>query len=128
MAIAGMAQTVPGNKRPEQPPLVVKSVVGEELYRFYCANCHGLELKGRPARSAAHPAAPDLTVLSLQNDGRFPRERVHETIAQGAAVAAHRTGDMPVWGWVFRGLDPSEALVDVRISNLVQYIESMQAP
>jgi len=39
---------------------------------------------------------------------------------------AHGSADMPVWGPVFRGLDPSDALVKVRIANVVTYIESIQ--
>jgi hypothetical protein len=33
---------------------------------------------------------------------------------------------MPVWGPIFRGLDPSDTRVNVRIANLVGYIESIQ--
>jgi hypothetical protein len=35
---------------------------------------------------------------------------------------------MPVWGAIFRGLDPSDTMVEVRIGNLVQYLESIQEP
>jgi mono/diheme cytochrome c family protein len=120
------AQIPRTSKKEPERQLVIRSVAGEDLYRFYCASCHKLDLKGGPARIAGNPSVPDLTLLSVRNGGQFPQERVHDTIARGGAAAAHRTGDMPVWGSIFRGLDPSEAMVDVRITNLVQYVASMQ--
>ena len=39
---------------------------------------------------------------------------------------AHGTADMPVWGAVFRSLDPSDTLTAIRIENLVKYLESLQ--
>jgi hypothetical protein len=33
---------------------------------------------------------------------------------------------MPVWGPVFRGLDPSDTRAAIRIANVVKYIESLQ--
>jgi hypothetical protein len=33
---------------------------------------------------------------------------------------------MPVWGTVFRGLEPSADMVEIRIENLVQYLASLQ--
>jgi len=40
---------------------------------------------------------------------------------------AHGNSDMPVWGPIFRALEPSGTLVKVRIANVAAYIESMQA-
>jgi hypothetical protein len=34
---------------------------------------------------------------------------------------------MPVWGPIFRALDPNDATVAVRIANLVAFVESIQA-
>jgi hypothetical protein len=33
---------------------------------------------------------------------------------------------MPVWGTIFRALDPGDTMVDVRVENLVRYIEGLQ--
>jgi hypothetical protein len=33
---------------------------------------------------------------------------------------------MPVWGTIFRAFEPNDTMVDVRIENLVRYIESLQ--
>ena len=43
------------------------------------------------------------------------------------AVAAGGTSAMPVWGPIFRGLDPSDTLAKIRVANVVAYIDSMQA-
>jgi hypothetical protein len=44
----------------------------------------------------------------------------------GRAIAAHGSGVMPVWGPIFRSLDPSDLRVKVRIANLVDYLASIQ--
>lgn len=128
----GIALAAAGQiKRAKQPPLVIKSTFGADLYQFYCSNCHGVTGKGGTARSELHPAPPDLTILARQNGGVFPRDRVRSTIALGTTaplLRAHGTANMPVWGTIFRGLDPSDVMVDIRIENLVQYLASIQEP
>jgi mono/diheme cytochrome c family protein len=129
--LIGIASTGAGQStRKEQPPLVLKSTVGADLYHFYCSNCHGETGKGGTARSALHPPPPDLTILARQNGGVFPRDRVFATIAFGkiAGGRVHGLPNMPIWGEIFRGLEPSDVMVEVRIQNLVQYIESIQEP
>jgi len=108
-------------------PLVLKSSYGADLYQFYCSSCHGATGRGRDAQS--RPAPPDLTMLARSNGGVFPRDRVRSTItfgAKGDGIRAHGTADMPVWGAIFRGLDPSDTMTEIRIENLVRFIESLQ--
>lgn len=108
-------------------PVLEKTTVGSELFRFYCSNCHGQDARGRPATSAMRRAAPDLTLLSLNHGGMFPREIVRDVIAHGSGRAnVHGTADMPVWGTIFRAFEPNDAMVDARIDNLVRYVESLQ--
>jgi len=40
----------------------------------------------------------------------------------------HGSGDMPVWGRTLRGLESSDARINVRLANLVAYVESLQLP
>jgi hypothetical protein len=47
-------------------------------------------------------------------------------IRGGTAVTGHGSDEMPVWGPIFRALDPSDARVKVRISSLVSHIASIQ--
>ncbi len=119
------AQTTP----PPRAPLVIPSLAGSDLYQFYCATCHGRDGKGQgPVAAALKAAPPDLTGITRRHAGTFPRGRVEEFVTNDGdtVTLAHGTRDMPVWGPVFRGLDPSDTLVKVRIANVVQYIESIQ--
>lgn len=108
-------------------PMLQKTTVGAELYKFYCSNCHGLDGKGRPATASMHLPASNLTVLAVNHGGIFPRDSVRDVIANGAGRGnVHGTTDMPVWGTIFRAFEPNDAMVEVRIDNLIRYIESIQ--
>ncbi len=102
---------------------------GKEMYVSYCASCHGVAGKGDgPAAVALKVATPDLTTLSRRNQGKFPAAHVYQAIKGEAAMPAHGSKDMPVWGPVFSSLNKGDqALVQLRISNLTKYIEAMQA-
>jgi mono/diheme cytochrome c family protein len=48
-------------------------VEGGEIFRYYCAACHGADGRGHgPASVALKHAVPDLTLLSQKNGGKFP--------------------------------------------------------
>jgi mono/diheme cytochrome c family protein len=114
---------------PRVPPLAMASLAGHDLFQFYCASCHGRDAQGRgPAAAALKTRPSDLTLLALRNDGYFPRARVEAIITGGASAVlpSHGSSEMPVWGLVFRGLDPSDATTRTRIANLVAYLESIQ--
>ena len=114
---------------PRMPPLTIPSLAGRDLFEFYCATCHGRDGSGHgPVAAALKVPPPDLTRLARDNGGAFPHERVAALLTQEQRVLApaHGTSDMPVWGPVFRGLDPSATLVKVRIDNVVDYIASLQ--
>lgn len=111
------------------PPLVIKSLDGRDLFRFYCATCHGTTGTGDgPAVSALKSPPPNLTFLARTSGGVFPRERIRATIAgdSGKQTAAHGSREMPVWGPIFRALDPDDRYASVRIDNLVKFLESIQ--
>ena len=101
---------------------------GSEMYRAYCAACHGLGGKGDgPASSALKSAPADLTQLAKRNSGKFPELRVFGAINGDVQVPAHGSKDMPVWGVVFRGMgDTGVSGAKLRIRNLTRYIESLQ--
>ncbi len=102
---------------------------GREMYRAYCASCHGLLGDGRgPVAPALKKPPADLTSLARRNGGRFPAVRVYQSIEGSVEIAAHGTREMPVWGTVFRergGGD--EARVKLQVHNLTSYIESLQS-
>lgn len=136
LAAIGLGTGAQTTRQPGQTPipestrsLVPGSMAGEDLFQFYCSACHGRDAKGQTPRASLRTQPPDLTRLSHRNGGTFPRARVEETITKGGGPdLEHGTWDMPVWGWIFRGLDPSETLVQVRIASLVRYLESIQEP
>ena len=114
---------------PKNPPLVISSMYGRDLFEFYCATCHGKDGKGRGPVAAALKTAPaDLTRIASRSGGTFPTERVKSlvTAAGGVLTSVHGSTDMPVWGPIFQALDPRDKVTAVRISNIVEYIESMQ--
>jgi mono/diheme cytochrome c family protein len=102
---------------------------GKEMYVNYCASCHGSTGKGDGPAAVALKASPtDLTTLSRRNQGKFPSAHVAQAIKGDAALPAHGSKDMPVWGPVFNSMSKGDqAMVQLRISNLTKYIEAMQA-
>ncbi|MGA2880966.1 MAG: c-type cytochrome [Bryobacteraceae bacterium] len=109
------------------PPSNTDPASGVEMYRTYCAVCHGLDGKGSgPAAPALKQKLPDLTLLSKKNGGEFPTFRVSNIIQGDAVITAHGSKAMPMWGDVFRVLKRDEAIVKLRVHNLTQYIASLQ--
>jgi mono/diheme cytochrome c family protein len=102
---------------------------GKEMYKAYCAVCHGADGKGNgPAASALKTAPTDLTQLSKSNGGKFPDLKVAATIRGEGNIAAHGTPEMPMWGHLFWGMSHGhEGEVQQRVANLTKYIESLQA-
>jgi mono/diheme cytochrome c family protein len=124
-ALAALAQT---KEIKQVPAPYTTPTSGKEMYLAYCASCHGKEAKGDgPAASALKAPATDLTTLSKRNNGKFPALHVSEVISGEHMPTVHGSRDMPVWGNVFlamHGHDPR--WVQLRVSNLTRYIESLQ--
>jgi mono/diheme cytochrome c family protein len=101
---------------------------GQEMYVNYCASCHGKTGTGNgPAAPALKESVPDLTTLTKQNKGVFPSAHISSVIS-GRDGAAHGSSDMPVWGPIFRSLRPGDqAEVQQRVTNLTEYLKSLQA-
>ena len=110
------------------PARRTSSSSGSEMYRAYCAACHGQGGKGDgPASSALKSAPADLTQLAKRNSGKFPELQVFGAINGDVQVPAHGSKDMPVWGVVFRAMgDNGVSGAKLRIRNLTRYIESLQ--
>lgn len=111
------------------PAPITSAASGSEMYNAYCAACHGTDGKGNgPAASALKSLPTDLTVLSKNNDGKFPSAKVASTIRGEAAIPAHGSREMPVWGKVFWSMSHGHGSeVQQRVSNLSGYIESLQS-
>jgi mono/diheme cytochrome c family protein len=126
VAILFAAAPVPAQQR---PPLLIESMTGRDLFQFYCATCHGQDARGAGPVAAVLKIPPaDLTTIARRRGGRFPRAEVVGFVADGpATIPAHGSTAMPIWGPIFRALDPSDTRARIRIENLVSYLESIQA-
>jgi mono/diheme cytochrome c family protein len=102
---------------------------GEEMYKNYCASCHGADLKGNgPAASALKVPPNDLTLMAKNAGGKYPSAKVVSAIKGDIDLPAHGSKDMPVWGPLFWRLSAGRAAeVQQRIANINSYIESKQA-
>ncbi len=112
----------------DQPP-PIRSVDGAQLFRNYCAPCHGADGRGKgPVAGALKPHVPDLTKLSQRNGGVFPAVRVRNTIIFGAneLIPAHGSSQMPVWGPIFHEIEFDQDLGNVRLENVTKYLQSIQ--
>jgi mono/diheme cytochrome c family protein len=104
---------------------------GAELYRSYCASCHGVEAQGDgPVASSLRVEVPDLTRIAHRHGGRFPADQVRRIIDGRTTLPPHGTRTMPVWGQAFRaaGAEGSQtaAQPDRLIELLVEYLRSIQ--
>ena len=121
------ADTPPVVKRGPASPTSPAS--GHEMFTTYCAVCHGKEGRGDgPAATALNKKPANLTELTLRNDGKFPELRVYGTIKGDLEMPAHGSRDMPIWGSVFQSMSHGNLPeVQMRISNLTQYLKTIQA-
>lgn len=132
LLIAGFVQVVAqGNKKsalPDEDTRLISSIRGPDLYKAYCAVCHGADAKGDgPMASELKTPPPDLTQLAVRRGGMFPREEVRRIISGEGTKGAHGTREMPVWGPIFSQVTRDQNLGLVRIDNLVRYLEEIQA-
>ena len=110
------------------PTFVPPSMSGRDIFRYYCATCHGRDARGNgPTASALKKPPANLTNLAANNHGQFPVERVKAFVTKGGTEPpAHGSSDMPVWGPIFQSFDTSDAIAQARINNVVAYLESIQ--
>jgi mono/diheme cytochrome c family protein len=110
-------------------------VSGAQMFKEYCAVCHGPGGKGDgPVATALKVPPPDLTTLAQRHDGKFPDDYVSNVLKNGVQNPAHGSGEMPVWGPIFDTMNRWKALcpgmdetpVTLRITNLTNYLKSIQ--
>lgn len=101
---------------------------GAEMYKTYCAVCHGTDGKGNgPAAEALKVPPSDLSALATKNGGKYPSMKVTAMLRGEDVLAAHGTKDMPIWGNLFWSMSEGhQAEVAQRVSNLNKYLESLQ--
>jgi mono/diheme cytochrome c family protein len=126
--LAGAPAAAQRSTTQQVPPLIAPSLYGRDIYQFYCSACHGRGGRGDGPVGAALKTPPaDLTMITHRRGGTFPTKEIEAFITIGRPnVPAHGSTDMPIWGYTFRGLETDDALVKVRLENVVKYLESIQ--
>lgn len=101
---------------------------GEKTFLKYCASCHGVDGTGDgPVATALRPPPTDLTSISKKNEGKYPAGFVAAVLKFGRNLAAHGSQDMPVWGSLFKAIDPvHDPTGQKHVNDVVAYIESLQ--
>lgn len=102
---------------------------GSDLFRSYCATCHGTGGKGDgPLAEMLKKRPADLTLFARANNGTYPADMVGRIIDGRQPLAGHGGKDMPIWGEAFKesGGGSDEAAVKARIDALVRHLESLQ--
>ena len=117
------AQTVASPISPPYTP----AESGRDMFKAYCASCHGANGVGNgPAAAGLKTRPTDLTHLARHNHGVFPSAEVTNTIERGTTTA-HGSSEMPVWGpGLNRVSGHDQEVTTLRIQNLVRFIESLQ--
>lgn len=106
-----------------------QTTTGAEVYRTYCASCHGTSARGDgPLASSMRRKPANLTEMARRNGGLFPTELAFKTIDGRQPVRGHGGPDMPVWGDIFtRSRDAGDAeRAKAVIESLVVFLDSIQ--
>ena len=114
--------------QPPQSQLLIHSIRGDNLYKAYCATCHGVDGRGNgPMASWMKVPPPDLTRIAARNGGEFPLARIDRIISgEEPLPSGHGTRAMPIWGPVFSQVTRDQDLGKVRIDNLARYLRDIQ--
>ena len=106
---------------------LIYSVKGPDLFRAHCAPCHGVDGKGGgPVAPTLKTKPADLTVIAKNSGGKFPSARVLKIISGDEVLAAHGSREMPIWGPIFHQIEVDQDFGNVRLQNLIKYLESIQ--
>jgi mono/diheme cytochrome c family protein len=121
-----MSAQVPATTK-DQLETLIYSVKGPDLFRAHCAACHGEDAGGRgPLVSVLKTKVPDLTVLAKNNKGEFPAALVRKIVMGEDVLASHGSREMPIWGPIFHQIESDQDWGNVRIENLLKYLQSIQ--
>lgn len=125
LAVTGVVGCATDHSRRE-----VESMTGEQVYRSYCANCHGKAAHGDgPVAQLLTPRPADLTHIAQRRGGEFPTNEIRRIIDGGRERLVHGSREMPVWGRR-DAAGPNDAAAkaeaEARIALLIQYLRSIQ--
>lgn len=106
---------------------------GQDLYRRFCASCHGAQGRGDgPVAASLTVEVPDLTLIARHRGDSYPRDRILKIIDGRFVVGAHGTRTMPIWGEDFSRLEignpDAERATRVILDRLADYVWQLQRP
>ena len=108
-----------------RPAPMTSAADGAQMFKEYCASCHGMAGKGDgPAASALKTKPADLTQLAKTHPGGLSQKDFDDRIQGMNMPSAHGSSPMPVWGPVLRSLGNDQ----LRIYNLKKYVDSLGEP
>jgi mono/diheme cytochrome c family protein len=107
------------------------SYTGPQLYKRFCASCHGPTAHGDGGAAASFKImVPDLTRIAKRHGGEFPEDQVRKIIDGRTVIPPHGSREMPVWGYEFysqnAGLPDAGPRTDALIARLTEYLKSLQ--
>jgi mono/diheme cytochrome c family protein len=107
------------------------SMSGEDLYRRFCASCHGVEGRGDgPVAASFRVEVPDLTQTARRMQDKDARDRIVRIIDGRYILGAHGTRLMPVWGEDLSRLEignpDAERSTQLIIEKLADYVRGLQ--
>ncbi len=109
-----------------------RAAAGADVFRRYCASCHGFSAQGDGSVAASLRKPPaDLTRIAARRGGAFDAPAIAAFIDGRERVAAHGPADMPVWGRRFDdrlegSLAEETKLAPGDIYLVVEYLRSIQ--
>jgi len=106
---------------------------GKDLYRRFCAACHGIEGRGDgPVSGSLNVEVPDLTLIAKRSRGAFPRDRIVRIIDGRHVIGAHGSRTMPIWGEDLSRLEignpDAERATQTVLDRLADYLWQLQRP
>lgn len=109
----------------------LSSYSGAELYKRFCASCHGEGAEGDgPVAPFFKLTPPDLTRIAKRHGGKFPADQLQQIIDGRSKLAAHGTRNMPVWGLEFAQAESetpgAHERAQAMIARLVEYLRTLQ--
>ena len=104
---------------------------GQDLYRRFCASCHGIEGRGDgPVAASLRVEVPDLTQTAHRLQGTQGRDRLVRIIDGRYIIGAHGVRLMPVWGEDLARLEignpDAERSSQIIIGRLADYVAALQ--
>jgi mono/diheme cytochrome c family protein len=103
---------------------------GKQMFQSYCAPCHGQDGRGHgPLAAQLREQPANLTLLSRRFQGRYPDARIVSVLMYGSGPTTRGISAMPAWGPVLAKMDQANRQdAQLRIRNLIRYLETIQVP